>query len=79
MTAERELVPDEAELVLVPAHADAEPRAPAGELLQRRDLLCGPDRVVERHEHDRGPESDRCVKVATQRARLAGYRRGRTG
>ena len=49
-----ELVPHEAELVLVPAHADAQPHTPTGELLQRRDLLCEPDRVVERHEHDRG-------------------------
>src|SRR6266536_1955101 len=53
-----ELDADEVELVLVPAHPDAEREAAAGELLQRRDLLRQVHRVVQRHEHDRRAEPD---------------------
>ena len=48
----------EVELVAVPADADAEREAAAGELLQRRDLLREVHRVVQRQEHDRRPEPD---------------------
>ena len=48
----------ELELVPVPAHADAERDAAAGELLQRRHLLREVERVVQRQDHDRGAEPD---------------------
>jgi PPOX class probable F420-dependent enzyme len=48
----------EAELVLVPAHAEAERHAAAGELLERRGLLREMDRVVQRNEDDRRAEAD---------------------
>src|SRR5262249_23075044 len=57
-TASRERHAHEPELVSVPAHADAEPEAPAAQLLQRRHLLGEVHRVVQRHEHDRRPEAD---------------------
>src|SRR5262245_56914738 len=37
----------ELELVAVPAHADPEREASAGDLLQRRDLFCEVERIVE--------------------------------
>src|SRR5437870_2603094 len=49
-----ELDADKVELVLVPAHPDAEGEAAPGELLQRRDLLREVHRVVQWDEHDRG-------------------------
>src|SRR5712691_8084936 len=57
-TAAFELDAHEVELVLVPAHADAQREAAARELLQRRDLLREVHRVVQRHEDDRGAEPD---------------------
>ena len=57
-TAALELDAHEVELVLVPAHPDAERETAARELLQRRDLLRQVHRVVQRHEHDRGAEPD---------------------
>src|SRR5215212_1275222 len=48
----------EVELVLVPAHPDAEGEAAARQLLQRRDLLREMHRVVEWHQHDRRSEPD---------------------
>src|SRR5438552_12236623 len=48
----------ELELVAVPAHADPEREAAAGELLQRRHLLRQVERIVQGHEHDRGAEPD---------------------
>src|SRR5881392_3226542 len=48
-----ELDAHEVVLVLVPAHADAERGAAAGELLERRDLFREMHRVVQRDEDDR--------------------------
>jgi PPOX class probable F420-dependent enzyme len=56
--ASLELDAEEVELVLVPAQPDAECDAFAGDLLQRRHLLREVDGMVQRHEHDRCPESD---------------------
>jgi len=56
--ASRELDAHEVVLVAVPAHPDAECEAAARELLERRHLLREVERVVQRHEHDRGAEAD---------------------
>src|SRR5712691_1875069 len=53
-----ELDSHEVELVLVPTHPDTERETSAGELLKRRDLFRQVHRVVQRHEHDRGAETD---------------------
>src|SRR5438105_15116877 len=53
-----ELDAHEIELVGVPAHADAEREAAAGELLERGGLLRQVHRVVQRDEDDRGAEAD---------------------
>lgn len=58
-----ELVTHEAELVLVPTDADAEPKASTRELLKRRRLLREVDRVVQRQEDDRRPEPDSLRKA----------------
>jgi PPOX class probable F420-dependent enzyme len=44
-------------LIPVPVHPDAEREAAARELLERRHLLRKVERVVQRHEHNRGAEA----------------------
>src|SRR5581483_3192929 len=49
---------DRAELLREPSDAHAEVEPPAGEPVDRRDLLRRVDRISLRHEADPGPEPD---------------------
>ena len=50
----------------------AHPHPPTGELLQRRDLLCEPDRMVEGRSTIEVPSPIRFVKPATQASTTSG-------